>query len=520
MATNQPPAGQPSGFRSVRWATVAVLALALTACGSTVQGAGATSAVAGPQDPGLGLGPAQPAGPAVPGALPSVAPGGGSGAVSPGAPVAQPGSAPGDGTQAAAPPASAGSAPGGQAPGTARNTKPLSLGFLVSSDNQAASAIGADNDMTITYRDAAAQLVAEFNARGGLAGRKIEPVYYDVNTQGDYNTQLAEACALFTEDNRVAAVVDVINSVQESFEACLAKAQVPHVNSSFSTADSTLLAQTPSLLAPTAPSLDRQITGVLQGLHDSGYVTSKNKLGVLYEECPYTQRPLALTLRPLAKKLGVQVTEAGVKCIRAFNDVAEASRGLSSAVLAFKNAGVDRVTFVSTFEGTLLLLFSKAAEPQLYRPGYVLSTQALLALVPPQMDAEQRKDLRGMGWVPAIDTSAAKSPAAPAATTRCLGLYASRGLKPQTNTDRLLMFTQCAGLFLLEQALTATAGDSSRAALVGAVQNMQGTFSSPATLDGATHFAAGHHDGAVRLREMRWDTSCSCAQYISAPRNF
>src|SRR5205814_6142712 len=69
--------------------------------------------------------------------------------------------------------------------------------------------------------------VKDINSHGGLAGRQIQPVYFEYNTGQDPHTQDAAACAKFTQDNHVFLVLGGINSGAGELLPCLAQHDVP-----------------------------------------------------------------------------------------------------------------------------------------------------------------------------------------------------------------------------------------------------------------------------------------------------
>ena len=63
--------------------------------------------------------------------------------------------------------------------------------------------------------------VDDLNAKGGILGRKVEPVYRDFCPIG--NSQALSTCTSFTEDDKVFAVVGVFIDQSGDAQLCIAK---------------------------------------------------------------------------------------------------------------------------------------------------------------------------------------------------------------------------------------------------------------------------------------------------------
>ncbi len=74
------------------------------------------------------------------------------------------------------------------------------------------------------------------------------------NPENDF----AAACARFTQDNHVEAVLGYDFTYYHSFEACLGKRGVPHLSTGFNVADPTELAKVPLFRSLDVPTIDRR----------------------------------------------------------------------------------------------------------------------------------------------------------------------------------------------------------------------------------------------------------------------
>jgi ABC-type branched-subunit amino acid transport system substrate-binding protein len=386
--------------------------------------------------------------------------------------------------------------------------------------NGAARAIGANNGNTFSTDAAAKVLVKAINARGGLAGRKINLVVAKFDTMGNYATQFEAACASFTQDNRVDVVAGLIAIYMPILDRCLTQAKIPLVRGDYWNSDVTDIADHPTSVGISGPSLNRSLEGLLRIQHSLGELTSNDKIGVIYEECPYDKRVLAQTVQPTARQLGLEIARtAGVECLTSYGQAGSLASGIAGTVLAFRSAGVNKIMFISTFcEAACTLLFSQQAEQQGYEPDYLLTSRAALGILVPQMPARQAKHIRGLGWLPSTDVppTAGSTPS----QRRCLDLYQSEGLRPTSNMDYYAMYASCDPLFVVEAALKASRGASKNGALLAGILGLGDSYSAAGNLGGSTLITSTHRDGPTLAAPFAWSSKCSCVDYSGPPRSF
>jgi ABC-type branched-subunit amino acid transport system substrate-binding protein len=484
--------------------------LLLAGCGSTVNqtALGTTQAgAAGSGGLGAPAGAQQQSGDTVlPGAVGAPVPGGA-------APVGGSGGSRGT----AAGPSSA-AVPGASAPvaGGTTVTAPLKLGITYIDNSQSSEALGVDDESTVDMRHISQALVKGINAAGGMHGRRLEPTYFQFNGQSaDYSTQAAEACAQFTQDQKVTVVVDTAFGATGGFRECLQKSGVLSLTTQYE--GDRVSSRAASLHAsPSGMVLDREYTAVLEQLAATKYIGSGNQLGVVVEGCPDVDRAWNNTLAPLVKRLGLKAPVVRrFTCAVGYSSLAGAGSSTSAAVLAFRQAGVDRVMFVSHFQDVLLLLFGPAAESQGYRPGYLLSSGAQPHSLRTQLPDGQWAGFHGVGHEPYGDTDAA-SPAA--GDQRCLQLVKSGGLQPATHDDYGLVLSLCAPYVLLDETLGRTGGASDARSLMSAINGLGSRFVAPGTVAGRSRFGPDRHDGGDAVRVFAYLPSCQCIRYTSPVR--
>jgi hypothetical protein len=476
---------------------LALLALALaSACGSTVPlGAQATQQ----HDLGDGLG-------AVPTSAPGSATQGGSGSTSDGlGAVTTPGTTPG--------PRTSPTLPGAPAPDV--DTSPVKLGILYTI-NDAAPGAGIDNGNTFTPEAAYKGLVKAWNARGGIAGRRIEPTYVSIrSSSSSIASDLEAACQTFTRDAKVAAVLASTGIYLESFSACLARASTPYIAGDYAFGDDVALAEAPGLVTPSTVTTDTRMRSLLERLVAAGRLTRSDKLGVVVESCAFDQRTYDRAVVPTAKRLGLTIADrVSTRCFSQIADLGGQAADMQNAVLQFASRGVTQVLFVSgSVEGNLMLYFATAAQAQAFHPHYALTSAVAAVVQEANTPKPQLANAAGLGWLPTLDRSA-DSPRTPA-QVRCLAdLRKGAGVTPASGTDRFFAFSVCDTFALYDAALRRTAGHSRQAEVLNAVDALGASFRPSSTP--AADFRHGRRAGASQGRVFAWSTACGCFDYAGS----
>jgi hypothetical protein len=482
----------------MRWVAGLVAASALLAgCGSTVQVSG--TATSGLEGPGQGLGPGIVSGTTAPG---SVVPGApqaqgptGSGAAAPGVTATLPGSPQGS----------------TQAP-SARVTTPIQIGFMATKVGNAGQ-LGINVGQTYTDKEAYEALVKEYNAHGGLAGRKIVPVYGETDTaSNDWNTQFQAACQNLTRDHHVQAVLGYVFAWLDSFEQCLATRHVPHLYGGYQPGDVQAQKDYPSIVSVSHPTVDGSNETVLTGAVASGLLTTKTRLGVLYDGCAHGDRAFARSTEPWLKRHGITYETFYLDCAGGAGDAGSAAASVKSAQLQFAAHGVKVVLIPNTIE---MAVFMNNAESQAYRPIYInqgfgAALEANANIVPPA----QMKNVHGFGWMPGIDVGQSHQPYARTPQQKaCLGKLASHGLVPSAYNDFMFAYVTCDSLDLYAKALALTGGSSDAAAVRQALLHVMPPYRGSATYEGAFGVSSVQRGGPARYRETGWAESCQCFLY-------
>jgi ABC-type branched-subunit amino acid transport system substrate-binding protein len=391
---------------------------------------------------------------------------------------------------------------------------PVEIGMVRTGVSNAA-AFGASLGNTVSEAEIYNALIAAMNDQGGLAGRRIRPVFADTDTaSANWDADFEAACAKFTQDNKVVAVLGYVFNHSDNFEGCLAKRGIPHLSTTFNVPDAAVLQQYPLLVALTTPRIERRSLVKIDGGLATGVLTKASKLGVLIDSCPGTKRAWTDVALPYLRSKGLTVAStAELGCAKGSGDAgAEAGRA-GNVILQFRSEGVDTIFIAAVSEGPGVLVFANAAEAQGWHPKYVVSSLANAAVLESQIPAGQAANLHGYGWLPSQDVAPTRWPAQPAPAERCIALVTSKGIKLQAPADFAFAFNGCEGLFAYEAALKATGGRTDGPAVVSAIEGFGSGYTSVMNLDGRMTFGPERHDGPSLARYFAWDGGCSCFTY-------
>jgi hypothetical protein len=403
--------------------------------------------------------------------------------------------------------------PTSTAPTTATVTGPIRIGFL-SLNNDAAASAGVKNGNSFQEQQVFQALVAADNRRGGIDGRHIDATYAQINSSStNYPSDLQAACDSFTQDHHVAVVISAVGLWSNQLATCLAKARVPQIEGSYAVGDNSELTQVPSLLAPTSLSTNQRVAAVLRELRSTGYLSPHTRLGVVVEGCPDNERAYHATFVPLAQRLGIPlVSEATSECFQGVNGFGTLASDMQNAALKFKTENVQRVAFISSVEGDLLLLFSGAATSENYHPGYALDSLALPVVAESNMPPDQIRNFHGLGWLPVVDVNAAASSRTPT-QTQCLStLHNGGGPTPSGAEDYYFAYIGCDTLSLLERALQLGGGAMPASDVRNVAQQLGSSFRTAVTYGGQSDFS-NRPGAAAAGREFAWGAGCSCFTY-------
>jgi hypothetical protein len=400
---------------------------------------------------------------------------------------------------------------------TAPERGPIKVGIL-STNNDAAPSAGIDNGNTFSGKRAFEGFVAAYNKRGGLAGRRIVPVYVEVRSSSTtLPADLQAACDHFVNDEKVAVVLSSVGLYSEAFSQCLAKARTPQIAGDYALGDATSLAQAPSFFATSTMTIDDRMRILLERGATANRLRTADKLGVVIEGCPFNTRAYTRTVVPTAKRLGLTITDhIEGRCFESFDDFGGLASDMAGAVLRLRGEGVTKVVFVSgSIEGNLILLFATAAESQGWHPGYAITSTGAPVVQEANTPKAQLANAFGLGWLPTIDTT--QPTATSTAGQGCLRDLTAAGVSPASGTDRYFALSICDTFAIYDAALRATFGTTDPNALARAIASLGNTAPSASTYGGTAAYAGGRRTGAAQGRLFAWSAACDCFDYTGGP---
>jgi ABC-type branched-subunit amino acid transport system substrate-binding protein len=512
-------------MRRSRVVACAVLSLFAAACGSTVQASRTTIDATGGDGGAGGL-----AGPPV-----AVASSGPDGAA-PGTSTGTANAAAVGGSGSLAGGSSPTGAPGDAAPvqGVGVTATKIYVGLTYQTNGDAANqALGANS---ITQGDQKADeqaVVDDINAHGGVAGRKVVPVYYnyDVTDTRPYADQDNAACAKFTQDNHVFAVLG--NGVSDNYVACNTKAGAIDLGSNIISPDKAFFRRFPAYIGYDTVSQDRMMADEVNVLVRMKYFTGWNnatgqpmsgaaKVGIIGYDTPAWTTPLRSVMLPALARAGHAPDPGDVQLILYPQDnsqVGPAVAEIQNAILRFRQDNVTHVIVLDA-NGSMMLQLMQNARGQHYYPRYGVNTATGMEALSTTgaVDDAQFNGAVGLGWSPTLDLPDGRAdPYLGPATTACIKMIEKRTGQTFTSTNAAsIALDACDGLYLLRRLADSAGPVLNQRTAVASVEALGASWR-PAGLASA-FFSPSQHDSLATGYDMLWDTSCSCSKYVGRHR--
>ena len=485
------------------------LALAVSACGSTVQVRSTAVAGAGGAD---GLGDPGTTGASLTGTTGGAlagSPDGTTGAVSGGTAGAGSVTSPGATGTTTGSSVAQGQQPSstGTTSGTARKT-PVRVGVVYASGiGAAAAAMGIPGLATGDNKAQAAAVFSWINAHGGLGGHPIQGEYWDVaQNQGNNAEQTMQiACAALTQDRHV-QYLQTIAGMPLSGMSCFAKAGVGVLNDETGLGDADM-AKYASHLGNSGEIAPGRMTALaVDDLWQRGWLTRTSKVGIFSADNSGAHAVVDSYLIPALRRHGL----TAAKTIYVNPDGGDGgSSQSSSAALQFRSAGVDRI--IPVLYSPLFLM--NASSTQDYHPGYaVYSNVGPGALLETAVPGDQLENAAGIGWQPYLDIGAGRKPGPVSPReTLCFQIMKDAGQASTSATTKGFEVQVCNALFYLKDL--ADRLPSMPADLLTAGRALLRNTFVPA--DTFRVDVTSRTDGVVGYRDLAYEKACSCFQYVS-----
>ena len=412
------------------------------------------------------------------------------------------------------------------APGLTDTTVTVGIVYAVNA-GAANAALGAGGVDAGDPRRNAEIVINDMNERGGVAGRKIIPVFhpFDTTSAESADSQFQAACANFTQDHKVFAVT---TGGTETFLQCLTKAGVVVIEENVATSDAAMFRKYPYYFEMNMH-LDRIASIQVAALQAQGYFSGWNsaagqpgpgapKIGIITIDTPQFRHAVNDVLVPSLRRLGHAPTPDNivyVPYVYRQQDAAGVAPPVSSAVLRFRSSGV---THLLIFDANAIatLLFANNADSQGYRPRWGVNTgNGLQVLLDSgSFPRGQLNGTVGIGWWPNIDISPAENPDngpySNDARRRCIDLYTRNGVTYDNANAATVALSACNTFNLFKLAME-SAPTLTRDGFVASMNAMGTRFESASLL--ASRFDADHHDGAAAYRHWAYNAGCGCMRY-------
>jgi hypothetical protein len=382
----------------------------------------------------------------------------------------------------------------------------------------------------IDFKRAYDALIAEVNRTGGVAGRKLKPVYFVTDSLAGKTTDtiMAEACSFFTQDNRV---FGVLISGNDALRACMTKAGVVQVANGGGLSDSQTFKDYPYLVETGVPAIDRMARFKAEALKNAGYYgegrdgplppTTPFKLGVILYDDPVFQRTLGVMKKELSAK-GISVAKTiAIKRADSNDQLGDEIAAIRSAALQFKSENVTHVEFLALNNAFLQWQFMQSSENQLFRPRYGLSSidggQALATLLAGDAPS-QLKSAVSTGWFPLFDVTASDYTGDKELPTlrRCKKILSDAGETfgdgDPTRNKEAQAASICDSFFYFQAALTLGGKQVTPQSWLAGVAKLDGLGSAATFVLKTT---AERHDAPGAYKDVRWAGDCSCFHYTS-----
>lgn len=405
---------------------------------------------------------------------------------------------------------------GSSGSGTAvTTTKPLELGFIVTAcsnchllGGQYANAGGGNSG-----EDVLRALVNHQNKIGGINGRKINPVFADIDTNApNWPTMFQAVCSTFTQDHHVAAVLGVAFVFDQGLMNCLTKAGIPWINSAAGLmGDDTIFAKYPTWFSTMEPTQDAQELVAFTSAWEDGWLTPKSVVGMLDQDCAADERVYTRTLVPWMRTHHVTMKAHEVaSCTDGSSKLGENSAFLQNAVLKMRSAGVDTVVV----SGIALLLFSENAESQNYRPKYLAYSG--LAGGEGIASPNQMVNMHAADWIPTRDFDSTHQQPQTPEKKACVKDLVSGGLSTAPS-EYPVYYAVCSNLALYVAAAKA-APTLTATGIAAAIGGLGSSFGDLTLLTQSSSWGPRKHFGPTSYRVSTYNEACSCFLYTGGVR--
>jgi hypothetical protein len=393
------------------------------------------------------------------------------------------------------------------------------------------AAIGAAGITQGDTKTEAKIVVDDINAHGGVAGRKIEIVWHELDgaSTATYNTIEQNECDDWTQDHKVFAA---FTAGGETMMQCLHNRGVIELMDDLTSADTATFRRYPYYVELSTINLDRAAATLVASLKTQGWFSgwshvtgspaaTKAKVGIVTYDGPSWDHAVDGVLIPALRAAGYAPAPEDVIRVQPPGQTADTGpigAAASSAVLKLRSDNVDHV-FVFDERALLSLFFLQSADSQGYRPRYgVTSQNGMQALMDgSNLPKRQLIGSMGIGWSPGIDITPSQNtrtgPYSNDQRKKCLSLMESKGITFADANAETIGMGICATYWFFRDAVAAGGNVMNRNGFMNGVAKLGTSFLDPGAF--ANRFSATQRDGAAAYRNYGFNEQCGCMKYTS-----
>jgi hypothetical protein len=273
-----------------------------------------------------------------------------------------------------------------------------------------------------------------------------------------------------------------------------------------------MFARYPTFSMPSALSLTQVARLYSPGLRNAGFfepeaVDKSTTIGLITFDEPRYQKA-AKEFRASLASVGETLDQtAYVHYAKTTDQAGQLSAEVSSAVLRFRQEGVDHVTIIEE-SALIALFFQQTAERQGYRPQYGFNSTSggQLYIDLGLSEPNQMANARLVGWSLATDLPPRFVDPWPE-QQECLRMYERAGIQTAGNA-RALALLACAGFSFMQTALNAAPGPLTVASIQAGTERLGTSWRSP--WNNMTRFGPGRHYGTAMYRTAGYEARCNC----------
>ena len=507
--------------RALRAVTAVLVIMTAAACGSTVQvdklGAGNNAGAGGSQSLSI----ASP-GAASPGTVASTAPGGSGvpGATGPGT-MAGGSYAGGSGAATSGNAAAPSGNQAGDGPGVTATT--INFGAAYDPDAAAAdSAIGAAGANPGDIKAETEAVVKYVNDHGGVAHRKLNPIWYKQSVYDSTSTTFQGECSTWTQDNKVL----FMEAGFPILDQCAANAHAVALDAARLVEETTPQNRKyPNVINTTSFNIDHSMAATVNGLAKQGYFSKGAKVGLVTWDDPYYHYGITAGANPALARLGLKnVPVQYVAVPQSYGDLGATSSSAGSAVLKFSTTGIDHVIVfdgpAGVASGAILWIeWSRNADSQQYYPRHGLNSTSGFNALASDIPQKEMENSVGVGWFPSLEQTAddwAKNPLPPQAKL-CLQIMKDAGQQQSGANAQAIQYGICDTVFLMKEVLDPLRGPLNQQTVLAALNAVGTRHTSLLTF--GVNITSEKHDAAYLVRNMAYQDGCQCYRYTSQAYN-